>query len=99
MLRDYSREYRDKLRTPEEAVKVVKSGDWVDYTSSLGKPVLLDRALAERKEELFDVKIRGNLIDGPIMVAECDESKEHFVYHSWHCSSYERKASNHPSMI
>ncbi len=91
MLKDFTQEYKEKLRTPQEAVQVVKSGDWVDYTSSLGKPVLLDRALAERKEELHDVKIRGNLIDGPIAVAECDESKEHFIYHSWHCSSYERK--------
>ncbi|MGN1146404.1 MAG: acetyl-CoA hydrolase/transferase family protein [Acetatifactor sp.] len=91
MLEDFTREYKEKLRTPEEAVQVIRSGDWVDYTSSLGKPVLLDRALAARKEELYDVKIRGNLIDGPIAVAECDESKEHFVYHSWHCSSYERR--------
>ena len=79
MLLDYSKEYREKLRTPEEAVKVIKSGDWVDYTSSLGMPVLLDKALSERRDELFDVKIRGNLIPGPIEVAECDESQEHFV--------------------
>ena len=52
---------------------------------------MLDRALAKRKDELFDVKVRGNLIDGPIMVAECDEENEHFIYHSWHCSAYERK--------
>lgn len=91
MLRDYRPMYRAKLRAPEDAVGIVKSGDWVDYTSSVGKPVLLDRALAKRKEELYDVKIRGNLISGPIEVAECDESQEHFIYHSWHCSSYERK--------
>ena len=55
-------------------------------------PVLLDRALARRRDELYDVKIRGNLIiAGPIEVAECDESQEHFTYHSWHCSSYERR--------
>ncbi len=91
MLKDYTEEYRSKLRTPEEAVSVVKSGDWVDYTSSLGKPVLLDKALSKRRDELKDVKIRGNLIGGPIEVAECDETQEHFIYHSWHCSSYERK--------
>lgn len=91
MFQGFMDEYKQKLRTPEEAVSVVKSGDWIDYTSSLGKPTLLDQALAKRKNELFDVKVRGNLIDGPIMVAECDEDKEHFVYHSWHCSSYERK--------
>ena len=91
MLQDYSAEYKAKLRTAEEAVRVVKSGDWVDYTSSLGKPTLLDEALAKRKEELLDVKIRGNLLSGPIHVAECDPSQEHFTYHSWHCSAYERK--------
>ncbi len=91
MLKDFKEEYKSKLRTPEEAVKVIKSGDWVDYTSTLGKPVLLDRALSKRRDELEDVKIRGNLIEGPIAVAECDETQEHFVYHSWHCSSYERK--------
>ena len=91
MLNDYSKEYNDKLRTPEEAVSVVKSGDWVDYTSTLGMPILLDRALAKRRDELTDVKIRGNLIRGPIETAECDPGQEHFVYHSWHCSAYERK--------
>lgn len=91
MLQDYSIEYREKLRTPDEAVQVVKDGDWVDYTSTVGKPTLLDEALAKRRDELTDVKIRGNLINGPIHVAECDESQEHFVYHSWHCSSHERK--------
>lgn len=91
MLKDFVSEYKAKLTTPDEAVKVVKSGDWIDYTSCLGKPVLLDRALAKRRDELYDVKIRGNLITGPIEVAECDESQEHFVYHSWHCSSYERR--------
>lgn len=91
MLKDFVSEYKAKRITPGEAVKVVKSGDWIDYTSCVGMPVLLDRALAERKDELYDVKIRGNLISGPIAVAECDESQEHFTYHSWHCSSYERK--------
>ncbi len=91
MLKDYWGEYQQKLCSPEEAVSVIKDGYWVDYTSTLGKPVLLDRALAKRRDELKDVKIRGNLIDGPIEVVECDPQQEHFVYHSWHCSSYERK--------
>ncbi|MBQ1395781.1 MAG: butyryl-CoA:acetate CoA-transferase [Eubacterium sp.] len=86
----YDNAYRLKLRTPEDAVRIVKSGDWVDYTTGLGKPVLLDRALAKRRDELYDVKIRGNLINGPIEVVECDPTKEHFIYHTWHCSPYER---------
>ena len=88
---DHYAEYRAKLRTPEEAVKVIKSGDWVDYMTNVTMPVLLDKALAKRRDELTDVKIRGNLIFGPIEAVECDPKREHFIYNSWHCSSYERK--------
>ena len=88
---DFTSEYRAKLRTPEEAVQTVKSGDWVDYTSNVCFPTLLDAALAKRKEELTDVKIRGNLLFGPIRTVECDPDREHFIYNSWHCSGYERK--------
>ena len=84
-------QYRQKLRTPEEAVKVVKSGDWVDYTTNVGFPPLLDAALAKRKDELTDVKVRGNLMFGPLQIVECDPNREHFTYNTWHCSAYERK--------
>lgn len=87
-------EYRQKLRTPEEAVQVVKSGDWVDYSTNVCFPTLLDEALAARKDELFDVKIRGNLCFGPIRVVEEDPSREHFCYNSWHCSAYERQLAD-----
>ena len=33
---DYTSEYKRKLRTPEEAARVVKSGDWLDI--SMGPP-------------------------------------------------------------
>ena len=88
---DVRQEYRARLRTPEEAVKLVKSGDWVDYSSNICFPALLDAALAKRRDELQDVKIRGNLLFGPIQVVEADPSREHFCYNSWHCSGYERK--------
>ena len=88
---DYSDEYKAKLRTADEAVKCVKSGDWVDYTSNLGYPPMLDMALSKRRDELRNVKVRGNLLFGPVHVAECDETMEHFVYNTWHCSGYERK--------
>ncbi|MBQ2596383.1 MAG: butyryl-CoA:acetate CoA-transferase, partial [Oscillospiraceae bacterium] len=84
-------EYRAKLRTPEQAVELVKSGDWVDYASNICFPQLLDAALAKRRDELSDVKIRGNLLFGPIQTVEVDPSREHFIYNSWHCSGYERK--------
>lgn len=88
---DYTAQYRQKLRTPEQAVQAVKSGDWVDYTVALGFPALLDAALAKRRDELTDVKVRGNLMFGPLQVVECDPQREHFTYNSWHCSGYERR--------
>lgn len=91
MSMDVREQYRAKLRSPEEAVKLVKSGDWVDYSSNICYPPLLDAALAARKDELWDVKVRGNLLFGPIQVVEADPSREHFFYNSWHCSGYERK--------
>ena len=84
-------EYRAKLRTPDEAVRLVKSGDWVDYSSNVCFPTLLDAALAKRRDELWDVKFRGNLMLGPVQVVEADPSREHFFYNTWHCSGYERK--------
>lgn len=61
-------EYKKKLRTPEEAVKVVKSGDWVDYSQTCSFPVLLDAALAARKDELTDVKVRNAISMRPVQV-------------------------------
>ena len=91
---DFYQEYHSRLRTPDEAVQVVKSGDWVDYTTNLGFPKLLDAALARRRDELTDVKIRGNLVFERIETAECDPKREHFIYNSWHCSAYERSLSD-----
>lgn len=88
---DYLNEYSSKLCSAEDAVKCVKDGDWVEYTTNLGFPVALDLALSKRRDELHRVKIRGDLIFGPIQVVECDPTQEHFVYNTWHCSAYERK--------
>ena len=88
---DIREEYRSKLRTPDEAVNLVKNGDWVDYTTNLGFPTLLDAALARRRDELWGVKLRGNLCFGPIQTVEADPSREHFFYTTWHCSGYERR--------
>jgi len=56
---DFQAQYQQKLTTADEAVKVVKSGDWVDFCWCVSTPVALDQALARRSEELTDVKVRG----------------------------------------
>lgn len=83
--------HHTKYVTAEEAVKAVQSGDWVDYGFGAGFPELLDRALALRKGEVNDVKIRGGLVIRPrIEVVEQDPEQESFTYFSWHIGDYER---------
>ena len=85
-------DYQAKFVTPEQAVKAVQSGDWVDYGFGAGFPELLDKALAARKGEVKDVKVRGGLVIRPrIEVVEADPEQESFSYYSWHVGDYERK--------
>lgn len=86
-------EYKSKFVTPEKAAaKAVRSGDWVDYGFGAGFPELMDKALAARKGEVTDVKIRGGLVIRPrIEVVEQDLEQSSFTYYSWHIGDYERK--------
>ena len=88
---DYKAMYQQKLTTAAEAVKVVKSGDWVDYTWCTNHPVALDKALAARQDELTDVKVRGGVTMWMPEIAKAEDAGEHFTWHSWHCSGIDRK--------
>lgn len=88
---DYQALYQQKLTTPEEAVKVVKSGDWVDYGWCHTHPPALDRALAARKDELTDVKVRGGVTMWMPEITKADDAAEHFTWNSWHCTGVDRK--------
>lgn len=88
---DFSQEYQSKLKTADEAVKVVQSGDWVDYGWCTGIPDALDRALARRTDELRDVKVRGGILLKPLAIFEREDAGEHFCWNSWHMGGLERK--------
>ena len=88
---DIRQEYQSKLRTAEEAVKVVRSGDWIDYGWNACAPVALDRALAARYEELYDVKARGAVLMARPAILSVPDTAEHFTWNSWHMSGLERK--------
>ena len=88
---DYQALYQQKLTTPEQAVKSVKSGDWVDYGWCTNHPVALDRALAARKDELRDVKVRGGVTMWMPEISKADDAGDHFTWNSWHCSGIDRK--------
>ena len=74
----------------EEAAAVVRSGDWVDYGAVLAQPDAFDRALAARKDELTQVKIRSCITTRPRAVLETDPEGEHFFWFSLHMSGYDR---------
>ncbi len=84
-------EYKSKLCSANDAVAIVQSGDWVDYGMGLSQPVVLDEALAKRKHELRDVKIRSIMTVMPRQVVSKDPDRETFTYCSWHFSGYDRK--------
>lgn len=87
---DYRSLYEQKLRTPEEAVRLVKDGDWVDYSETCSYPQALDAALAKRSGEVRGVKIRSAISMVPIATVENDPGGS-FTYNLWHCSALDRR--------
>ncbi len=87
-------EYKKKLVTADEAVKVIKSGDWVEYAFGVAGANELDAALARRVDELWDVKIRCDIGAWPHYTNEADPTGEHFYWNSWHVAGQDRKWYN-----
>ncbi len=93
MAKTYYQEYQAKIISAERAAGLVKSGDKILYAVFLGRPVDFDLALAQRKEELFDVQITqcaGN-VPGSATTAFVDPTHEHFTSNSWFLDGVERK--------
>ncbi|MBR0398131.1 MAG: butyryl-CoA:acetate CoA-transferase [Eubacterium sp.] len=88
---DVQKMYQEKLVTAEEAVRVVKSGDWVDYGWCCNHTYDLDIALAARKDELYDVKLRGGVTMWIPEVCKAEDAADHFTWNSWHCTGADRK--------
>ncbi len=89
---DFKKMFEDKLTTAEEAVKAVKSGDWVDYGWCTGTPVALDAEMAKRLPELTDVNFRGGILMWVPEIFKIAEPAKHMTWNSWHMSGIERKA-------
>jgi len=81
---------RAKRISAADAAALVGSGDWVEYGTGLGQPDVFDAALAERVDELSDVKIRACLTLRPRAVLEADPGRDHFHWFNWHFTGYDR---------
>lgn len=84
-------EYKNKCVTADEAVKVIRSGDWVEFAWAASFAGTLADAIARRKEELRDVNLRGGIMLKPLPFIEQDPEGRHFTWNSMHMSGYERK--------
>lgn len=84
-------EYRSKLVSADEAVKIVRNGDWIDYGFGHSKPIALDHALAARKNELKDINIRHVQSISRQACIEADPNGEVFTLNAWYFSGYDRK--------
>ena len=87
---DFQALYKQKLTTADEAVKVIKSGDWVDYGFCAIHPRVLDEALARRAPELEDVKVRGGISLWKPAIFDIEDPVHHIIFNSHHMSSVER---------
>ena len=81
---------RSKMISAEDAAALVRSGQWIDYGGALSAPVLFDRAMAARKDELRGVRIRSCVTMTPTAVLDADPHGEHFLWFNWHFSAYDR---------
>lgn len=84
-------EYKSKLISPDQAAKLVKSGDWVQYGEFVCQPKACDAALAKRKDELKDVKIRLVTMTWLPEVCKVDPERSSFIVNDWHFSGVSRK--------
>lgn len=90
----FIKKYAEKLVTAEEAVKVVKSGDWLDYGWCSATARELDKALAAHvvENDLVDLKIRGGILMWVPEIFKIENPADHITWNSWHMSGVERKA-------
>lgn len=91
---DFKKIYQEKLTTAEEAVKVVKSGDWIDYGWVISTPIELDKALAKRLPELTDLNFRGGILLWEPEIFKIENVDNHLTWNSWHMSGLERKLTD-----
>jgi acyl-CoA hydrolase len=83
-------QYQQKLITAEQAAKLVKSGDFVQYSEFAMFPDALDEALSKRIDELENVTIRSvSFTQVPKPVA-ADPERRHFIMEDYHFSAVSR---------
>ncbi len=87
----FMEEYKKKYISPDQAAQLVKSGDWVQFGEFVCQPQTCEAALAKRKDELEDVKIRLVTMTWMPEVCKVDPERKTFIMNDWHFSGVSRK--------
>ena len=85
--------YRQKLRTAEQAVRLIRSGDHIFCSGNAAVPGTLVRALAARSEELTNVELSQLYLLGEDALTK-PEMAGHFRYNSLFVGPKDRDAVN-----
>jgi acyl-CoA hydrolase len=86
-------EYRAKRIMPETAAGMVRPGDSIHYGGAANVATVIDRHLAERKEELRDVTVRSYIDTARYRICEEDPEGEVFHWHSGFVLGFTREFS------
>ncbi|MDD4802618.1 MAG: acetyl-CoA hydrolase/transferase C-terminal domain-containing protein [Syntrophomonas sp.] len=88
MLNNWLDEYKKRLASADEAAKLVKSGDWIEYSFGITASDAFDQALAKRGDELKDINIRCDIGAYPHYTLAA--SNESFTWNSWHVAAHDK---------
>jgi butyryl-CoA:acetate CoA-transferase len=90
-MKDVNAGYREKLISPDQAARLVKSGDRLFYGEFVLFPEALDEALAKRIPELQGLDLRSVCFTRVPKIVEADPRREHVIMNDWHFGTVSRR--------
>lgn len=93
-MKDFKKEYEQKLISAEAAAKLIKEDDWVDFGWGVGLPHDLDKAVADHivANDIRGLKFRGGVVLRKPEIFKIENAPEHLCWNSWHMTGIERKS-------
>jgi butyryl-CoA:acetate CoA-transferase len=86
----WNEEYKKRLVTADQAAKIVKDGNIIEYAFGVSSSCVFDEALSKRKNELKDIIVRSAMGMYKHYTREVDPNAETFTWNSWHSSGVDK---------
>ena len=87
----YSEEYRRKLISADEAVRLIEPDSWFEYGFGAGFPPTVDEAIANNIDELSNVKMRMGWSLYNTKLVGLDPEQEHLIMNTFFVSANMRQ--------